>query len=246
MVIHQRRQKPEPWVIYRATHKATWSRPFYALDWLLAWLAHLLSRWVLIEVLEYLGTFSILIALIFYFAESGDRLKQKHYQAWQVINTAQGKGGSGGRIEALEELNADKVPLVGVDLTDAFLYGVKLNHAELLRSTFGSADLRAGSFESANLAYTNFDSANLRGVNLRRANLAHANFDNADLVDADLSGADITEAHFDSADLRNATVKGLNWKSVRSARLANLFGAKDAPADFMEWAKRNGALFRAE
>ncbi len=39
------------------------------------------------------------MAVIFYFSESGDRLKQKHYQAWQVINTAQGKGGSGGRIE---------------------------------------------------------------------------------------------------------------------------------------------------
>ena len=41
--------------------------------------------------------------LIFYFADQGGRLKQKHYQAWQVINTAQGKGGSGGplRIVAL-------------------------------------------------------------------------------------------------------------------------------------------------
>jgi hypothetical protein len=28
-------------------------------------------------------------------SEAGDRKKQKHYQAWQVINTAQGKGGSG-------------------------------------------------------------------------------------------------------------------------------------------------------
>jgi hypothetical protein len=66
------------------------------------------------EVLEYLGVFSVLIAIVFYFSEAGDRRKQKHYQAWQVINTAQGKGGSGGRIEALQELNIDRIPLVGV------------------------------------------------------------------------------------------------------------------------------------
>ena len=153
MVLHQKRPRPEPWVSYREKHKTGWLAPLYAANWLLAWLAHGLSNWVLLEVLEYLGSFSILVAVIFYFADSGSRLKQKHYQAWQVINTAQGKGGSGGRIEALEELNADRVPLVGVDLGDAFLYGVKLDHTELPRSIFSSADLRNCSFASANLSY---------------------------------------------------------------------------------------------
>ena len=40
-----------------------------------------------LEVLEYLGTFSVLVAVIFYFSESGDRVKQRHYQAWQVKKT---------------------------------------------------------------------------------------------------------------------------------------------------------------
>ena len=53
------------------------------------------------------GDFLGIGAVIFYFTESGDRRKQKHYHAWQVINTAQGKNGSGGRIEALQELNED-------------------------------------------------------------------------------------------------------------------------------------------
>ena len=73
-------------------------------------------------------------------------MKQKHYQAWQVINSAQGKGGSGGRIDALEELHRDPVPLVGVDVNDAFLQGVELNGANLLRANFRSADIRGGSF----------------------------------------------------------------------------------------------------
>ncbi len=243
MVIHQERQKPEAWQVRRESHGIKWLRPLYALDWWLAWLAYALSHWVLLEVLEYLGTFSLLIAVVFYFAESGDRLKQKHYQAWQVINTAQGKGGSGGRLEALEELNADHVPLVGVDLSDAFLYGVKLKNAELPRSVFGSADLRNSSFESANLAYADFDSANLRGANLKHANLNHANLQNSDLVGADLSSAQLAGASLDSADLRNANLRGINWRFIKSARLCNLFGITGAPIEFIEWAKRNGAVF---
>jgi hypothetical protein len=175
MVIHEERKRPESWEEHRKHIALPWLTPFYAFNWLFAWLAHYLSRWVFLEVLEYLGTFSILIAVIFYFAESGDRIKQKHYQAWQVINTAQGKGGSGGRIEALQELNTDRVPLVGIDLSDAFLQGVKLDHADLPRSNFGSADLRNSSFRSANLTNAGFATANLRGSSLEGADLSHAN-----------------------------------------------------------------------
>src|SRR6266699_3248514 len=67
-----------------------------------------------------------------------DRQKQKHYQAWQVINTAQGKGGSGGRIEALHELNEDRVPLVGVNVSSSFLQGLKLKDASLVRADFSA------------------------------------------------------------------------------------------------------------
>ena len=77
--------------------------------------------------------------MIFYFTEAGDRKKQKHYQAWQVINTAQGKGGSGGRIEALQELNQDHVPLVGVDASEASLQGLRLHKANLLRCNLSAS-----------------------------------------------------------------------------------------------------------
>jgi hypothetical protein len=85
--------------------------PVLALEWGWRWLACLLSGWAFLEVLEYFGTLSLLVAAVSYFAESKDRIKQKHYQAWQVINAAQGKGGSGGRIDALEELHQDGVPV---------------------------------------------------------------------------------------------------------------------------------------
>src|SRR6201996_6394995 len=136
------RERPRPWREERATIHARWAVPFRCTNWLLAWASWALSHWALLDVLDHLGTFSVLIAVIFYFADSGNRIKQKHYQAWQVINTAQGKGGSGGRIEALQELNHDKVPLIGVEAASAFLQGINLRGARLNRCTFQASDLR--------------------------------------------------------------------------------------------------------
>src|SRR5208282_5714388 len=120
MLVRELRPRPQPWSEY-SRHGPRLALPFHALEWFLQWCAYALSRWALLEVLEYLSVLSVLVGVIFYFSESGDRQKQKHYQAWQVINTAQGKGGSGGRIEALQELNLDRVPLVGVNAAGAFL-----------------------------------------------------------------------------------------------------------------------------
>src|SRR5262249_5971827 len=113
MKVHIHRERPDSWAVRRQQIKHAWTVPFWAGEWVLDWIAFGLSRWTFLDVLEYLEGFSVLVAVIFYFSESGNRLKQKHYQAWQVVNTAQGKGGNGGRIEALEELNVDRVPLVG-------------------------------------------------------------------------------------------------------------------------------------
>ena len=216
--------------------------PLVALEWVWEWTAFALSNWAFLEVLEYLGTFSILVAVIFYFSEAGDRIKLRHYQAWQVINTSQGKGGSGGRIEALQELNEDKVPLVGVDVSAAFLQGVHLEHANLLRSDFSSADVRNG-----DLAHCNFTLANLNSANLREANLDHAQFVQADLQDADLTGAnlagvDLSGASLDRADLSNADVRDVRWRQIKSMQGANIAGLKNAPQGFLAWALEHGAL----
>lgn len=110
MILHEVRKRPASWNSLVNRVKRRWMIPFMAFEWVTQWVAFLLSNWSFLEVLEYFGSFSVLVAVIFYFSESGNRIKQRHYQAWQVINTAQGKGGSGGRIDALQELNADNVP----------------------------------------------------------------------------------------------------------------------------------------
>ena len=150
MQVHIRRERPGSWAEWRSKLRHGWLMPFVLLEYGLDWVVYALSHWRFLELLEYLGSFGVLVAVIFYFSESGDRLKQKHYQAWQVINSAEGKGGNGGRIEALEELNADGVPLVGVNLSSAFLMGVRLPKGKLARANFDAADARDAEMAGAN------------------------------------------------------------------------------------------------
>src|SRR5712692_3096499 len=162
MQVRVHRKRPEPWSERRQRLKRSWTVPLWGFEWFSEWVAYVLSNWSFLEVLEYLSSFGVLIAVVFYFSESGDRIKQKHYQAWQVINTAQGKGGNGGRIEALQELNADDTPLVGVDVSGAFLQGIHLPGARLSRSNFSAADLRDCDLSSSHMSYANLRSANFR------------------------------------------------------------------------------------
>jgi Pentapeptide repeats (8 copies) len=242
MLVREPRKRPEPWTQKKAAIRHRWLLPVHTVNWFSEWLAHVLGNWVFLEVLEYLGTFSVLIAVIFYFAESGDRKKQKHYQAWQVINTAQGKGGSGGRIEALNELNADHEPLVGVDASGAFLQGVRLPHANLLRANLENADIRRGVLAFADLEYANLHSSNLRNSDLSNSKLMFANLEDADLWEANLSGADLAGATLDKADLRRAILNGLKWREIAGIKLANIFEIKNAPEGFTVWATQHGAV----
>lgn len=241
MRLRLHRKRPDPWSVRKQAIKRGWLIPFAAFEWFWENLAFVLGNWSFLEVLEYLGNFGVLIAVVFYFAESGDRLKQKHYQAWQVINTAQGKGGSGGRLEALQELNTDGVPLVGVDVSGAFLQGIHLEHAGLVRSNFNTADLRDCDF-----AFADFSDASLRGANFRNCTLRSVKFAGADLTEADLfgadfAGADLSAATLTSADLRNANLAGVKWSNT-AFKNANIFGVRNAPQGFVADALKRGAI----
>ena len=236
--IHDR---PEPLPGF-VTARPWYLWPVLVVEWPFAWLAYILGHWSAIQVFEYLGKFSVLIAVIFYFTEAPNRIKQKHYQAWQVINTAQHAGGSGGRIEALSELNADGVPLVGVDVSSAFLQGLRLPKAKLLRANFENADVRGSDFAGADLTY-----ASLRGANFQQSNLSSTAMNDADLTDTDfcsagLQMADLENATLDDADLGNADLRGINWRRIRSIRKANIAGIRNAPEGFVAWALKNGAV----
>ena len=242
MAILKYRTRPEPWARHRERAKYAWLVPLFSIEWGWSWISYWLSGWAFLEVLESLGTLSLLLAAFSYFSESGDRVKQKHYQAWQVINSAQAKGGNGGRIDALEELGKDGVPLVGVDVSGAFLQGIDLNKANLRRANFRATDVRGGNFDGAQMEYIDLASANLRDATLQKANLRSANLQDADLTGANLSEANFEGADLSKADLRNVEFRNVNWQKIADLKLANVYGMKNAPADFLGWAMQNGAV----
>jgi Pentapeptide repeats (8 copies) len=244
MQVYLRTEKPTPWKEWRTRVRHAWVLPFAAIEYVMEYIAYALSNWRFLEVLEYLSRFGVLVAVIFYFSESGDRLKQKHYQAWQVINSAQGKGGNGGRIDALEELNADGVSLVGVNLASAFLMGAHLPKAKLARANFDAADARNADLRGANIVNASLRSANFRDAHLQETSFAGSVLDEADLTAANLTGADLTGASLEDTDLRNANLQGTKWNSLQSVKNANVFGVNN-PA-FVDWALAHGAISKVE
>lgn len=92
--------RPTTWVERRGQHRSPWLLPFVKIEWCLEWAAGALGSWAFLDVVKYLSTFSLLVAVVLSFEESGDRTRQRHYAAWVAINSAQGKGGSGGCIGA--------------------------------------------------------------------------------------------------------------------------------------------------
>lgn len=242
MPLREQRSKPENWAQYRSHSRPSWVFPILTLEWAWEWAAWALSNWAFVEVLDRLGSFSVLVAVIFYFAGTSARLRQAHYQAWQVINTAQGKGGSGGRIEALEQLNRDHVSLIGVDVSGAFLQGVRLDEARLSRCNLESADLRESSFQRADL-----ENSNLRSANFRNAKLEHVIFRSSDLADADFSQANLAKADLTGTDLGNVDLRYTDLRDIRcdwlkSAKLADIYGARNAAPELMKRLMAAGAV----
>jgi hypothetical protein len=153
--------------------------------------------------------------------------KAANYQAWQVVNTAQGKGGSGGRIDALQDLVRNQVSLAGVQLDGAWLEGLVLPAADMRLATLKHANLRGADLRNANLEQADLTGADLTGANLGHARLTNAQVRGAVAMTTDLRGADLT-------GLRG-------WDALASASYLLLEGARHAPRGFIEWALEHGA-----
>jgi len=72
--------------------------------------AYVLSNWSFLEVLEYLSSFGVLIAVVFYFSESGDRPKQKPIRHGRSLTLHRG-GRQRCRIDALQNSTPIVFPL---------------------------------------------------------------------------------------------------------------------------------------
>lgn len=208
--------------------------------------ADCLERSSITKVLERIGHFAIVFAVIFWLAECDDRKiakedqrKAKHHQAWQAINTAQGSTSNGGRIEALQDLANDNISLAGVDLSNAYLSRISLKKG---------SSLYEANLTGANLFEANLDGVYLADATLCKAFLANATLKGAQLKGAELEGASLTRAvltdvNLEKANLRNADLYEIvDWRKIKSIQSANIFGVKYPPAGFERWAKEHGAV----
>jgi hypothetical protein len=246
------RTKPLTWKRRREFVHARWLLPFIYVEWLAETAVFWLKRSAFIELVGIVAGLSVILAAWQYVRDADERTKAKEFQAWQVINLAHGKGGSGGRIAALRDLVADGVDLSGIDLSKAWLQGLSLEGATLTYSTFDTADLR-----NANLAHTNLMVSSAKGASFYGANLREANISDGTYQGALFTSAQLCEMHASSTDFRNADFRAsnlygawilssdlrgarlsyaFNWKNIANMAHTNIYGLRDAPDGFERFA----------
>lgn len=195
-----------------------------------------------------------------YVTSRGERTKARQYQAWEVVASSHGRGWSGGRDLALEDLNRGGISLRAVDLSGAQMDSLRLPNADLKFARMPGTRLSGADLHGAKLARTTLRGANLGAANLRDAEFAFAHadsvlFDGARLcgalfIGADLRGSRFSEtnlrdAQFDGADLRGAIFPMTDLPPGASFREANIEGMR-APESFVRQARATGAVTQSQ
>ena len=204
------------------------------------WVLYILSQMALFEILDILSKLSVLVGVIFFVREAGDRTEQKHLDAWRVIVSMRNQPGNGGRIGALQSLNEDKVALMGIEVQRAYLSLVNLKEANLQEANFSGSALFKANFEKAvlhravfgcisqtvlerkctDLYKANFQAANLSNAYLS-GDLRDTNFVDASLLDAQLVKVNLQGANLERADLKGThleCVEGLTSEQIKLAK----------------------------
>ena len=209
----------------------------------------LISEFLSLITVENIEGFSILVVANLYLLESRDRKQKKHYEAWQVVDSAAAAKvpTSYARIKALQDLNEDGVSLYSLDLPKADLRNINLRGADLRETTlpgviFKNANLENANLENANLTAAdltdaNLTNANLKGVNFKLADLTRANLTNANLSKANLSKANLADGELSGVNLFEANLAGTNLTNANLGK-ANLKGAR------LRETQRQGADFK--
>ena len=140
---------------------------------------------ILVERVE---AIAILLAATLFILESSERKEQRHYEAWQVIEQAEGKETSYSRYKALQDLNNDSVSLRGLDAPHAELIGIDLSSAKLISANLEGANLVSANLEDTTLNFANLEGAYMKGINLKNANLMSANLRKAFVIELSNEG----------------------------------------------------------
>lgn len=208
-----------------------------------SWLLCQIRESVLLNILE---GFSILVAVWLFFLEAPEREKQAHYEAWKTIDSAHGLKNSYARLEALQNLNSDRVPLRGFTAPEADLKGIDLSYADLSHACLSGADLSNADLNNANLSHANLVETKLNNANLTKSQLTGADLSNADFIEADLEsadfvGANIIGANFVRSNLAQAYFGDVNFARCRlndaNLRKTKFFGVENLSVEQIESGK---------
>ena len=178
-----------------------------------SWLLCQIRESVLLNIVE---DVSILLAVWLFFLEAPERDKQAHYEAWKTIDSAHGLRNSYARLQALQDLNSDRIPLRGFTAPEADLRGIDLSGADLSNAYLSGADLSNANLSDANLSHANLAETKLTNANLNNslltgANISYADFIEANLQNVDLVSANIVGANFVRANLSHAYFGDVNF-----------------------------------
>ena len=194
----------------------------------------------LLSLLGMIGNVGILLVAVTYIGSEKQRREAEIYQAWQVITSAHGQSGSGGRRRALEFLNASpganwrrKFPWFCAPMKFCLWPGESLDginlaaesHVFLITKDQGEPQSPPGVY----LNRIQLPKASLVQANLTGATLWEANLVGADLWQANLTGVGLGKANMAGSLLMDANLKGADLLSANLAggdlSRANLVGA---------------------
>ena len=172
----------------RATLFAS-NRPLIGLEkrlWepLLAWA----NDQAILSLLGLIGNLGLIIAVATYIGSEKQRRDAEVLNAWQTITSAYGQSGSGGRMQALEFLNASP----GANWRRKFpWFCAPFDLCVWERENLSGINLSVpdGDGEGVFLGGVNLEGANLFSANLQGAILGNANLQGANLNGVNLEGA---------------------------------------------------------
>ena len=124
-----------------------------------------------------------------------------------------------------------------LDLSGAFLSGVRLPRADLAHDDLSRADLTGANLQFARLLGTNLQSAHISRANISHADLTLANMPGCTLIRSDLSSSHLSQAQMAGANLSYSDLQYVNLEG------ANLAGANLSYTD-LSWANLSGANLR--
>lgn len=175
-------------------------------------------------------------------ADIEDRHRQRIAQSWDSVTRA--APGNSGKGPALEFLNNNDIPLVGIDLSSIknhgqnYLAEVNLPNANLQNASLAGADLRGANLSKSNLKDADLSAAELREADLSNAQLQESDLSHANLVGTNMAGAILWRANLEEAVLIDAFLSNAKLENadLSNAELtgADLHGADLTEANFTE------------